>query len=138
MTTPIIISLPTEDRARAHAFYRDGLGFEPIGELADDGLPEPLTFVVNAGLHLMLVPTGGFGWVLGDGDVAPAGTHEVVLSVSAEGPADVDALLERAQLHGGRIATPPAEQPWGYTGTVADPDGHLWMVEAPPGPSPAP
>lgn len=133
MTTPITISLPTEDRARAHAFYRDGLRFEPIGELADDGLPEPLTFIVNAGLRLMLIPTGGFGWVLGDDDVAPSRTHEVVLSLTVTEPDDVDALLDRARAHGGRIATPPAQQPWGYTGTVADPDGHLWMVEASPG-----
>ncbi len=30
------------------------------------------------------------------------------------------------------IVTEPAQQPWGYTGTFADPDGHLWMVTAEP------
>jgi uncharacterized protein len=29
-----------------------------------------------------------------------------------------------------RIITEPARHPWGFTGTFADPDGHLWMVSA--------
>ena len=39
----IVISLPTDDRATSHAFYA-ALGFEAVGELASDGLPEPLQF----------------------------------------------------------------------------------------------
>jgi uncharacterized protein len=23
---------------------------------------------------------------------------------------------------------PPGQQPWGYAGAFADPDGHIWMV----------
>ena len=66
----VLISLPVADRVRAHAFYRDGLGLDAIGELADDGVPEPLLFVLNPMSRLMLVPTGGFGWVIGDHQVA--------------------------------------------------------------------
>ena len=58
-TAPVVVTLPTADRQRSYDFYRDGLGFEAVGELADDGLPEPLQFVLNDGLRLMLVPTGG-------------------------------------------------------------------------------
>jgi hypothetical protein len=32
---------------------------EPIGELADDGVPEPLQFTLNDGVRIMLIPTGG-------------------------------------------------------------------------------
>src|SRR5687767_6188896 len=35
------ISLATADRRRSLAFYRDGLGLEAFGPLADDGVPEP-------------------------------------------------------------------------------------------------
>jgi catechol 2,3-dioxygenase-like lactoylglutathione lyase family enzyme len=38
------ISLATADRSRSLAFYRDGLGLEAFGPLADDGVPEPLQF----------------------------------------------------------------------------------------------
>nr|MDT0667659.1 VOC family protein [Micromonospora sp. DSM 115978] len=60
---PVVVCLPTADRPTSYAFYRDGLGLEPIGELADDGVPEPLQFAVNDGMRLMLIPTGGFGWI---------------------------------------------------------------------------
>ena len=63
---PFLISLPIADRPRSYAFYQEALGLEAIGELADDGVPEPLLFVLNDGVRMMLVPTGGFGWVIGD------------------------------------------------------------------------
>jgi uncharacterized protein len=125
--SPLLISLPTADRARAHTFYRDVLGLEAPGELADDGVPEPLIFVVNEQVRLMFVPTGGFGWVIGDRSVAPAGTSECVLGIGVDSDADVDATVERARRAGATVGE-PAPQPWGYAATFADPDGHLWTV----------
>lgn len=130
---PMIISLPIADRATSYRFYRDGLGLDAEGELADDGLPEPLQFVVNDGLRLMLIPTGGFGWVIGRHEVAARGTSECVLSLSVAAPADADAITERARAAGGEVVTEPAAQLWGYAALFADPDGHLWMVSATPG-----
>jgi predicted lactoylglutathione lyase len=123
---PLIVALPTADRQVAYAFYKDGLGFEPIGELADDGVPEPLQFVLNDGVRLMFIPTGGFGWVTSDHETASPGTSEVLLSRGAESPAEVDATIEKARAAGARIVSEPQQQPWGYTATFADPDGHLW------------
>jgi uncharacterized protein len=54
----VVVALPTEDRQRSFNFYAEGLGLEPIGEAAEDGIPEPLQFVLNQGVRLMLVPTG--------------------------------------------------------------------------------
>ena len=127
---PVIISLPVADRPRAHAFYRDGLGFEAVGELADDGVPEPLVFVLNPTVHLMLVPTGGFGWVVGDHEVAPPGTSECVLGIAAATELEVREIVERARSAGATVAAEPAPQPWGYATTFSDPDGHLWMVRS--------
>lgn len=128
--TSVIVCLPTADRPTSFAFYRDGLGFEPIGEPAEDGVPEPLQFALNDGLRVMLIPTGGFGWVTGDHEVAPKGTSECVLSLSAAATADVDAMIKRARDAGATIVTEPAQQPWGYSGAFADPDGHIWQVES--------
>jgi predicted lactoylglutathione lyase len=121
----IVISLPIADRATSHAFY-SALGLEAVGEPASDGLPEPLQFALNAGTNLMLVPRGGFGWVIGEHDVAECGTSECVLSLGG----DVDALLATARAAGAEVVAEPEQRPWGYTGTFADPDGHLWMVSA--------
>lgn len=35
LQTPLVIALPIADRRTSFAFYRDGLGLEPIGEPAE-------------------------------------------------------------------------------------------------------
>ena len=120
-----VISLPIADRRVAHDFYA-ALGLAAFGEPADDGLPEPLQFILGDTTRLMLVPRGGFGWVIGDNVVAEPGTSECVLGLSG----DVDAIVAQARAAGAIVISEPARQPWGYAGTFADPDGHLWMVSA--------
>lgn len=124
----VIVSMPTADRRTSFAFYGEGLGFEAIGELADDGVPEPLQFALNDGMRLMLIPTVGFGWVSGDREVAGRDYSECVFTLRAESEAGVDELVERAGRTGGEVVTPPGQQRWGYAGAFADPDGHVWMV----------
>ncbi|GAA2738273.1 VOC family protein [Actinocorallia aurantiaca] len=125
---PVIVCLPIADRRTSFAFYRDGLGFEPVGEVADDGVPEPLQFALNDGVRLMLIPTGGFGWVTGGRDAVPQGSSECLLNLPAETDSAVDELVERALRAGAEIIAPSGRRPWGYVGTFADPDGHVWMV----------
>lgn len=133
--SPVIVSLPISDRQASFAFYRQGLGLPAIGELADDGVPEPLQFVLNDGVHLMLIPTGGFGWVLGGREAAEHGRNECILTLRAGTDADVDALVGRAVLAGAELVTAAGHQPWGYAGVFADPDGHVWMITSEPFPS---
>ena len=115
------ISLATADRSRSLAFYRDGLGLEAFGPLADDGVPEPLQLRLGSSVSLMLIPTGGFGWVAGQDRVAPPDTSECVLSVYVR---DEDALAA-----GGTTISAPSQREWGaFAAQVADPDGHLWMI----------
>jgi predicted lactoylglutathione lyase len=130
--SPVVVSLPIADRRTSFEFYGRALGLEAIGQLADDGVPEPLQFALNDGLRLMLVPTGGFGWVTGGRDVAQHEQSECLLSLPRDANADVDALVERACAAGAELLTEPGEQPWGYAGVFADPDGHLWMVTSAP------
>ena len=126
---PIMISLPVADRPTASAFYREFLGEAPPGEPQDDGEPEPLVFPLNDGVSLMLVPSGGFGWVLGDDhQVAGHGHVEVLLSTSVSSEHAIADAVAAAERGGGSVVTAPAQQPWGYVALVADPDGHLWQV----------
>jgi len=126
------ISLAIADRRRSLVFYRDGLGLEAFGPLADDGVPEPLQLRLASSVSLMLIPTGGFGWVIGDRDVAPPERCECLLSRSAEDDAEVRAVIDKALAAGAAPVTAPGRQPWGYAGAFADPDGHVWMVTAEP------
>lgn len=126
----ITIALPIADRRTTFAFYGEGLGFHPLGELADDGVPEPLQFTFNDGVRVMFIPSGGFGWVTGNRMTAPADQHECLLVITQGDHRQVHSLVDRAREAGAEIVMEPAEQPWGFTAVFADPDGHLWQVRS--------
>ncbi|GAA2599927.1 VOC family protein [Dactylosporangium fulvum] len=130
MTYSVLVGLPIADRRTSCDFYRAVLALEPFGAPADDGVPEPLQFALNDGMRLMLIPTGGFGWVIGDRRVAAPGDSECVLSLDAADSAAVDAMIDRARAAGAKVVTEPGSQPWAYAGAFEDPDGHVWMVAA--------
>lgn len=129
-STPVVVCLPIADRRASFAFYRDGLGLEPRGEPAADGVPEPLQFTLNEGLRVMLVPTGGFDLITGDHDTAPSGYSECVLTIATKIGDGVQELIDSAHAAGATIVTAVGQQPWGYAGAFADPDGHIWMVRS--------
>jgi predicted lactoylglutathione lyase len=125
----VIIALPTADRRRAYAFAQ-ALGLATPGEVAEDGVPEPLRVQLNDQAALMYVPTGGFGWVTGDRATADPTTSECLISLQVASTSEVDAILGRVEAAGGRVASGPEQKGWGYTGTFTDPDGHLWEAIA--------
>ncbi|ROR72811.1 VOC family protein [Bogoriella caseilytica] len=122
------IALPIVDRQRSYAFYQETLGLEPVGAPDADGVPEPLQFRLDANTMLMLVPSGGFGWVLGGRELAAPGTSEMLLSLTLDSAEEVVAAAERMRGAGGEIVLAPAQQEWGFTGVVTDPDGHAWQL----------
>jgi predicted lactoylglutathione lyase len=127
---PITVALPVADRRTTFAFYAEGLGFHPLGEPAEDGVPEPLQFALNDGVRVMFIPTGGFGWVTGNRVTAPSDQSECLLVMTLADRRYVDGMVDRARGAGAEIIMEPAEQPWGYTAVFADPDGHLWQVRS--------
>jgi uncharacterized glyoxalase superfamily protein PhnB len=123
------IALATADRARSLNFYSDGLALEAFGPLADDGVPEPLQLRLGTNVTLMLIPTGGFGWVAGEDRVAPRGSNECVLCIYAPDEDSVRARYDSALAAGGTSIYAPAQQNWNaFAAQVHDPDGHLWMI----------
>ncbi|WP_295695103.1 hypothetical protein, partial [Lapillicoccus sp.] len=76
------LAVPTAARPRSFAFYGSGLGLEPFGDLADDGIPEPLQFVLNDRARLMLIPTTGFVWVTSNRPTVSPGTSECLLTIT--------------------------------------------------------
>ncbi|MDF3045169.1 MAG: Glyoxalase/bleomycin resistance protein/dioxygenase [Ornithinibacter sp.] len=121
----MVIALPTADRSRAHAFAL-ALGLETPGELADDGVPEPLRVRLNEHASVMYVPTGGFGWITNGRTTAEPTTSECLLSLQVSTTSEVDDLVGHVDAAGGRVVSAPQQKTWGYTGTFTDPDGHLW------------
>ena len=126
----ITVALPVADRRTTFAFYADGLGLRPVGDPAEDGVPEPLQFALNDGVRVMFIPTGGFGWVTGNRATAPSDQSECLLVMTLADQRDVDSMVDRARGAGAEIMMEPAEQPWGFSAVFADPDGHLWQVRS--------
>lgn len=132
----ITIALPTRDRARSHVFLRDGLGLETPGELAEDGVPEPLRATLSESCEVMMIPTGGFKWVTGQLEdepidaaaLPPEGPKQSLVTIELGSRGDVDARFAAAAAIG-RGVIEPESAPWGeYRALVADPDGHLWQL----------
>ncbi|MFI5624574.1 VOC family protein [Nocardioides sp. NPDC051685] len=131
------IALPTRDRSRSHVFLRDGLGLETPGELADDGVPEPLRATLSETCEVMMIPTGGFKWVTGQlGDEpmdaatppSPEDPKQCLVTIELDSRDEVEARYTAATAIG-RIVLAPEAAPWGeYRALVADPDGHLWQL----------
>lgn len=128
MPWPFTVTLPIADRGRSHRFYREGLGLDPVGEAAQDGLPEPLQFRLFGEAYLCLVPTDGLGWVLGDRELSPAGLSECLLGIALTDAEQVSTMTDRLQAAGGTQLRAPTHQPWGFESIVADPDGHAWQL----------
>ncbi|MBG6099009.1 VOC family protein [Nocardioides luteus] len=134
------IALPTRDRPRSHVFLRDGLGLETPGDLAPDGVPEPLRATLSETCEVMMIPTGGFKWVTGQlGDEPmdaatlppPEGPKQCLVTIGLGSRDDVEARYAAATAIGRAVLGPEAA-PWGeYRAVVADPDGHLWQLTSP-------
>lgn len=119
-----LVTLGTRDFARAFAFYRDGLGFEPHN--FTEG--EDFCMFKMEGTWLALFPSAELAADAGveDDGRAPSG---FALAHNVSSPAEVDAVFAQAVAAGAKPRKPPQKTFWGgYAGYFADPDGCLWEV----------
>ena len=130
--TGITISLATHDLRRAFDFYRKGFGLSLAADVPEGEMPEPVEFALDEKTTLMVVPTGGFKFVLGKRSVvASPDMSECILGLSFATKADLDAQVERARAAGATVESKASDLPWGYSTNLRDPDGHVWMLVVP-------
>lgn len=116
-----IITLGVADLDRARNFYT-AVGFEQPQEVPG------IVFLRTAGPILAL-----YGWDEFAEDAAvPAqgsGFRGVALACNLDSEADVDAAFDSWIAAGASSVRSPVKKDWGgYSGYVADPDGHLWEL----------
>jgi hypothetical protein len=116
-----LVTLGVADVDRSIAFYHDGLGF-PV-ERWDEA-----AFFELRGAWLAVFPRDALAddaGVEADGN----GFDGVTLAHNVGSRAEVDAVLAEAVEAGGDLSRPARETDWGgYSGYIADPDGHLWEI----------
>jgi uncharacterized protein len=122
MTAPRIhiVTLGVEDLARSRRFY------EALGWKASAASNEAIVFLKGASGVLALYGRAALAEDAQVEDV-PTGFRAVTLARNATCREEVDAWYARAVAAGARPLKTPQEAFWGgYSGYVADPDGHLW------------
>jgi PhnB protein len=116
--------LVVADAARAIDFYQAAFGAEEVERhTGDDGK------IVHAEITI-----GGIRLAVkdeGDGDPAPTslGGSPVILALEVADPDAVGARMEQA---GASVIYPIEDRGYGYGGRLADPFGHLWMIDRRP------
>jgi predicted lactoylglutathione lyase len=122
----IFINLPVTDLDRSIAFYA-GIGAEQNAAFSNE---KAAMMVLSDVIHVMLL-THDFYRTFTAKEVADAHrSSQVLLCLSEDSRAGVDALIERAGTAGGRIDPNPKQKmgEFMYGRSFEDPDGHHWEV----------
>jgi catechol 2,3-dioxygenase-like lactoylglutathione lyase family enzyme len=124
------ITLATADLDAARAFYRDGLGWEPLVDVPG----EIVFFQVAPGQVLGLFDARKFDRDLG----RPSGTTGVsglTLSHNVDGPEEVGRTVEAMARAGARVLKSPRRSEFGgiFHAHVEDPNGVVWEIAHNPG-----
>jgi catechol 2,3-dioxygenase-like lactoylglutathione lyase family enzyme len=120
-----VVTLGVRDLARARSFY-EALGWSCLPAPADSAV----AFFPLDGVVLAL-----YGWddLATDAQLPTApqapGFRGIALAHNEPSEADVDRAYERFLAAGATVLKRPAATEWGgYSGYIADPDGHLWEI----------
>ena len=120
-----IVTLLVADLNTSISFYRDGLGF-PLYNWNDEA---DIAFFSLEGTWLALYPKERFAGE-GIGEAGSAGdAPRFTLAHNVKTKEGVDAVVRLAASAGAKVLKDPQEVFWGgYSGYIADPDGHIWEI----------
>ena len=125
MARMIFPNLPVADLRKSTEFYL-GLGFQQNRQFSNN---DCTAVVISDSIVLMLLQRDFFQGFLPEGDTPHLGSagKEVLNAVSCESREEVDTFLSNCAKGGGALYQPATEQmPGMYSGSAADPDGHIW------------
>ena len=126
MSKLIFVNLPVTDLDRSKAFY-EAIGARNEPKFTDDNAA---MMVLSDTIHVMLLKHDFYS-TFTDKPIADAHqTSQVLLALSADSIADVDATVDKAGAAGG-VKDPGPKQDMGglmYGRSFEDPDGHHWEV----------
>jgi len=118
------ITIATANLDAARAFYRDGLGWTPLLDVAD----EIIFFQIGHGLVLGLFDAVKFTGDMNAGD-APAVVSGLTLSHNENSPEAVTATFDAAVAAGAASVKEPQYADFGgFHAHFADPNGLVWEI----------
>ncbi len=130
MTQMIFVNLPVTDLARSRAFYA-GVGFTFNEQFSDE---TTACVVISDAIFLMIMTRERFAGFAPRPVADPHTTTSVLVALSRDSRAAVDAFGEAALAHGGSDNDKTQDMGFMYGRSFSDPDGHVlelvWMDPA--------
>jgi catechol 2,3-dioxygenase-like lactoylglutathione lyase family enzyme len=121
------LTFSTRDLDAVRRFYRDGLGWTPLLDVAG----EIVFFQIGHGVVLGFFDAARFADDLGTGEQPVSG---VTLAHNVGSPEAVRAAVDRAAAAGATVIKQPQEAGFGgFHAHVADPNGVVWEIAHNPG-----
>jgi len=125
-----IVCLPVQGIDKTLTFYKNVFG------LPDIQIEEEMITVALPNLSLFLMETNAFETYsrkAGRGVLFSKDNVETIFSCALMNKENVDTALENATKYGGTVTDKATIDKTyrGYTGYIADPDGHLWELVYP-------
>jgi len=124
MSKMIFINLPVTDLDRSKKFY-EAIGARNEPKFSNDAAA---MMVLSDAIHVMLLKHDFYSTFTSKPIADAHRSSQVLLAISADSAADVDALVETAGSAGG-VKDPGPRQDMGgmmYERSFEDPDGHHW------------
>ena len=122
MTKMIFVNLPVADLPKSIAFY-EALGFTQNLMFSDE---TAACVVWSEAINVMLLTHAKWNSFT-TRPIPPAGSSQVMLALSLDTKAEVDAMNEAAAANGGAADINPIQDlGFMYGRDLTDPDGHVW------------
>ena len=124
MSRMIFVNLPVTDLTRSIRFY-EAIGARKEPKFSNEAAA---MMVISETISVMLLTHGFYKGFTAKTIADSHQTSEVLLALSAESPAAVDAMVEAAAAAGGKAEPGPRQDMGGlmYGRSFEDPDGHHW------------
>ncbi len=122
MSKMIFVNLPVADLPRSIAFY-EAIGFTRNPQFSDDG---GACMVLTDAIYVMLLTHEKFAQFTTREIADSQRTAQMLLALSCDDRAGVDAITAAALATGGKLAHEAEDLGFMYSTGFFDPDGHGW------------
>ena len=122
MTKMIFVNLPVADLPKSKAFY-EAIGFTNDPRFTDE---TAAGMTLSDAIHVMLLTHDKWRQFTSKAIPDARESAQVMLCISEDSRAAVDAITEKALAAGGREEGDPDDYGFMYGRNFTDPDGHIW------------
>lgn len=122
MARMIFVNLPVTNLARSIGFYK-AIGAEQNLKFSNE---QAAMMVFSDTISVMLLTHDFFAGFTSKPIADAHKTSQMLLCLSCDDRAGVDAITEQALAAGGREARDPQDMGMMYSRSFEDPDGHIW------------